>query len=217
MFFVQFERICRDYGFSPSYVIKALGYSSSKLTAWKNGSIPNVKILNELSCFFGIDVNNFFKHDIYSHTNMNLFFTILNFLCDKNSVSLDSVFDSLDIKHETVVYWKKGNVPSNIFLESIAKYFNVSCDVLTGAYAHNFTDTKCFLNSIYNDDGTVRVYGDISGGIVQGIVNGSVVINNGNTVPLSDEAFALLDIYQRLDIKSKTKLLNFAFSLEEEK
>ncbi|GHV50267.1 hypothetical protein FACS1894216_02140 [Synergistales bacterium] len=54
--------------------------------------------------------------------------------------------------------------------------------------------------------------------VVQGSNSGPVTVNNGSRErKLSDEAVELLRIYETLNIKSRMKLLEAAFALEEEK
>lgn len=60
MFFDQFRKICKINNTTPTAVIKTLGYSTSKITAWKNGAIPKADILEKLASFFDIQVSYFF-------------------------------------------------------------------------------------------------------------------------------------------------------------
>ena len=45
MFYEIFEKKCRENGISPTATLKKLKISTSKLTAWKNGSMPNSELL----------------------------------------------------------------------------------------------------------------------------------------------------------------------------
>ena len=45
MFYEIFEKKCREKGISPTATLKKLKISTSKLTAWKNGSMPNSEFL----------------------------------------------------------------------------------------------------------------------------------------------------------------------------
>lgn len=61
MFFEQFERLCRENGTNPtSFTINILHLSSSKVTAWKNGSIPKYEILNSIAGYFGVTIGYLF-------------------------------------------------------------------------------------------------------------------------------------------------------------
>ena len=61
MFYEQFEILCRKNGTSPTkFTVDELGLSSSKVTAWKNGSIPKYGILKQIADFFGVSVGYLF-------------------------------------------------------------------------------------------------------------------------------------------------------------
>ena len=61
MFYNQLEKLCRNNNTTPTSFIKELGYSSSKITAWKNGSIPKYEILNKISEYFNIPISYLFE------------------------------------------------------------------------------------------------------------------------------------------------------------
>lgn len=63
MFFNQLEKLCKKTGLTPTSFIKELGYSSSKITAWKNGSIPKYEILNKISEYFNVPVSYLFEEN----------------------------------------------------------------------------------------------------------------------------------------------------------
>lgn len=61
MFYEQFERLCHEKGTSPTEFTKeVLKLSTSKVTAWKNGSIPKYGILNSIADYFGVSVGYLF-------------------------------------------------------------------------------------------------------------------------------------------------------------
>lgn len=57
MFYKIFTRLCNNNGLSPTETLKKMDLSTSKLTAWKNGSIPNGTILLLISEFFNVSVD----------------------------------------------------------------------------------------------------------------------------------------------------------------
>ena len=63
MFFVNFDRICREKGTTPTAVVRKLGFSASKITAWKRGSIPKKEMLSTLAAHLNVDVSEFFAAD----------------------------------------------------------------------------------------------------------------------------------------------------------
>ena len=61
MFFEQFNKLCRDNGTTPTEFVKnVLDLSSSKVTAWKNGSIPKYVTLQKIAEYFNVPVGALF-------------------------------------------------------------------------------------------------------------------------------------------------------------
>lgn len=66
MFYDNLNAICRQKKTTPTAVVKELGLSTSKITAWKNGSLPKQDVLKLLAeklntsvdCFFVEKVDN---------------------------------------------------------------------------------------------------------------------------------------------------------------
>ena len=64
MFYKQFEILCNKIGTTPTRFTKEiLGLSSSKITAWKNGSIPKYEILQAIANYFNVTVGYLFDGD----------------------------------------------------------------------------------------------------------------------------------------------------------
>ena len=57
MFYEIFEKTCRENDISPTATLKKLKISTSKLTAWKNGSMPNSEFLIPISEFLGVSID----------------------------------------------------------------------------------------------------------------------------------------------------------------
>ena len=57
MFYENFEKTCRENGISPTATLKKLKISTSKLTAWKNGSMPNSEFLIPISEFLDVSID----------------------------------------------------------------------------------------------------------------------------------------------------------------
>lgn len=49
MFYERLKKLCEKRETTPTTVVKLLGLSSSKVTAWKNGSTPNGDIVSRLA------------------------------------------------------------------------------------------------------------------------------------------------------------------------
>lgn len=60
MFYENLNYICKQKGITPTALVKELGLSTSKVTAWKNGSVPKSVIMNLLAEKLGISVDKFF-------------------------------------------------------------------------------------------------------------------------------------------------------------
>ena len=61
MFFDQFSKLCTAHNTNPTkFVTEILHLSSSKVTAWKNGSIPKYEILNSIADYFNVSVGTLF-------------------------------------------------------------------------------------------------------------------------------------------------------------
>ena len=61
MFYKQFDALCKEHGTTPTkFVTTELKLSSSKITAWKNGSIPKYEILKAIADYFQVTVGYLF-------------------------------------------------------------------------------------------------------------------------------------------------------------
>lgn len=57
MFWEIFQKLCKEKNTSPTEVMKTLGLSTSKVTAWKKGSMPNGKILSAIADYFAVSID----------------------------------------------------------------------------------------------------------------------------------------------------------------
>ena len=68
MFYDNFNKLCEKTGTSPTaFTRDVLGLSTSKVTAWKNGSIPKYEILQQIADAFGVSVGELFDGENYSN------------------------------------------------------------------------------------------------------------------------------------------------------
>lgn len=64
MFYDQLNKLCKENNTTPTaFVTEQLGLSSSKITAWKSGSIPKYGILKKIADFFNVPVSFLFAED----------------------------------------------------------------------------------------------------------------------------------------------------------
>lgn len=57
MFWDIFYKVCIEQGTKPNPVAKQVGVSSSTVTSWKNGGIPNGETLLKLADYLGVSVD----------------------------------------------------------------------------------------------------------------------------------------------------------------
>lgn len=111
----------------------------------------------------------------------------------------------LGISERNVSAWKsRGSEPPSGLVVAIADFFGVSVEwFLTGEEHHRPANVFS---------------GNIAGGaFVQSTNSGTVYVRDGGEHALSAEAAELLRIYETLDIKRRMRLLDSAFSLDEER
>lgn len=66
----NFNRICREKGTTPTALCKKLGESTSKVSAWNNGSLPKEPMMLRLAQELGCSVMDFFADDNYIATRI---------------------------------------------------------------------------------------------------------------------------------------------------
>lgn len=67
MFYNNLKRICFERHTTITETLLKLGYSSSKGTAWKNGSIPKSKLLKEIADYLSVPVYLLFMGENERH------------------------------------------------------------------------------------------------------------------------------------------------------
>lgn len=61
MWYEQLEYLCNENSTTPTaFVTNVLKLSSSKVTAWKQGSIPKIEILQQIATYFNVTVGFLF-------------------------------------------------------------------------------------------------------------------------------------------------------------
>ena len=61
MFYEVFTKLCNEKDISPTATLQNLKISTSKLTAWKNGSLPSASVLILLSEYFQVSIDYLLK------------------------------------------------------------------------------------------------------------------------------------------------------------
>lgn len=123
-------------------------------------------------------------------------------LIAKKKISKNKLLSDLELSKNSFVNWiERGTIPNGDTIVKIADYFGVSTDYLLGR-----TPTqKISTNDITNNNGVI------------GQVNAPVTISNGHTRTLTTQEQDLLRIYNTVDGKKQMKIMNFVYTIEDEK
>lgn len=108
MFYERLEAICSRNGITVSSLVKALGLSTSKVTAWKSGSVPKGETLVKIADYFNVSVDYLLgradtTREINSHNTIRGNNNIIgngNNICEKPSeqeTALLNIFKKLDV------------------------------------------------------------------------------------------------------------------------
>lgn len=71
MFYEVFTLLCKNHGIKPTAALQKLNISTSKLTAWKKGSLPSANVLILLSEFFCVSIDYLLKGYEFRTSNKN--------------------------------------------------------------------------------------------------------------------------------------------------
>ena len=149
MFYNRLKQLCKSKNTSITAVLKALNISTSKGTAWKNGSAPSSEIVIKLAEYF--DVSTDFLLGLsdelhrkiklsnveiilpsYPNKKTGLFYENFISICKECGKKPTNVIAELGLSAGNLSKWKNGVVPKGNTLEKIATYFNVTSDSLLG-------------------------------------------------------------------------------------
>ena len=134
---------------------------------------------------------------------------ILDLMTESN-ITASKLTREIPLTNGLITQWKQGKQkPSLEAVNKIADYFDCSVDYLLGR-----TDNPNRQSTTNNISGSITGNNN-SNNIVSSNL-GSVVVHNGQESPLSEEANKLIEIYNALDVRRRIKLLDTAFTLEEE-
>lgn len=127
-------------------------------------------------------------------------------LLSQNGMTAKELTQLLKISKTAVSEWKSGKLkPSTEALIGISQIFNVSLDWLLTGETHS--ENISVSGSITGNNNSNNI---VSSNL------GSVLVHNGQESPLSEEANKLIEIYNALDVKKRHRLLDLAFTLEDE-
>lgn len=67
MFYDNLIKLCEERGITVTSLLRELNLSTSKGTAWKNGSIPKYEILKKLANYFSVPLDQLFVEESKSN------------------------------------------------------------------------------------------------------------------------------------------------------
>lgn len=134
MFFDNFNAICKAKHTTPTAVVKLLGLSSSKVTAWKNGSLPKEDVIQMLADKLEVDTAAFFDDArICAQKTDNIFLERLLSLIQTKGITKNKLLTDLGLGKNSFVNWEnRGTVPSAVTVQKIADYLSVDVGYLLG-------------------------------------------------------------------------------------
>lgn len=128
-------------------------------------------------------------------------------LCISANSKPNPIVKRLGIASGSVTAWKSGTIPDREALVKISDFFDCSVDYLLGR-TDNPKSHKCSASTV--------ALGDISSnsGVIGGIANSAPVTINNGSAQLSENAAAMLEIFNTLDTVSQAELLVHANKLK---
>lgn len=120
---------------------------------------------------------------------------------EDKKITQETVAEYLNLRRQTYSsYETNGSSPNIDSLKKLSIYYGVSSDFIIGLTEQPNPTEAYTANNIHGSN------------IVQG--SGSVIVENSNKI--TKEETEILRIYDSLDVRGRTKLLNYAFELEDE-
>ena len=122
-------------------------------------------------------------------------------LCKKEGFNISNigvVIPDLRVSKASVSDWKKGATPHPDRLKTIAEYFGVTVEYLTGE------DDSVNIQTVQDNHGII------------GSTHAPVTIINGSERKLSEQAVELLSIFEKLSVIDQANLLVYASGLLKE-
>lgn len=128
-----------------------------------------------------------------------MFYEQVKALCDSRNLAVTTLARKLNLSPTSPGNWKEGSYPKVETIMKIADYFGVSTDYLL------YGQDRC-SNQATAQQGANVLQGNISGSRISA--------TNGQESSRDAFEAELIRIYKALDMKSKTDLIQYAYSLE---
>lgn len=100
-FFEILDNLCAQKNTNVTSVLKTLGLSTSKGTAWRNGSIPTGDILIKLARYFGVSIDYLLGYSPENEENPRLQ-KLIEFASRLTDEQLDGFIDSYSKLLDTI-------------------------------------------------------------------------------------------------------------------
>lgn len=179
-------------------ICQELNIKYSTFTEWYNGiKYPRIDKIGMLANYFHIKKSDLIES--HSFTDQDEPYIIkLRQIRQKNNLTLEQLSDAVHIPKETIEQYENGKaIPSTKTLIKLCEYFQVSSDTMLG-----ICDESNFQANISNNNLLSN--------------NHHTNINIRNATENNPQIEGLITIFKNLDLKNQTKLLSYAFELENE-
>lgn len=132
-----------------------------------------------------------------------MFYEQVKTLCDSKRVAITALARQLHLSPSAPNNWREGSLPKAETIMKIAEYFDVSTDFLLYGAEKGKTSTS------HVSEGAA---------VLQHSTGNSVSVSNsrGEVDKLDGFEAELLRIYRKLDMKSKSAMLQAAYEIEEQ-
>lgn len=97
MYWTRFYHLCEKIGKKPNTVCRELGLSTAVATQWKNGTIPNGKVICSVADYFGCSVDYLLGRDepLIIKASEDEWHAILDQMSDESRNQLEDYVDFL--------------------------------------------------------------------------------------------------------------------------
>jgi len=131
-----------------------------------------------------------------------MFYEKVRKMCLERGISITALIVELGFSKGTATRWKNGAVPNESTIKKVADYFGISPFAFSDIHSAN-----AITGDIHNSN------------VVQGNHAQTLIVRNGETSErtLSEREVELLRVFNTLTVKEQTRLLSFAFELEDKK
>ena len=134
----------------------------------------------------------------------SVFFDNLRELCHSRRTSVSAVAEEIGLSSASASGWRKGSIPKSDTLQKLADYFGVTTDFLLKGDAETFTNTV---------NGAISGSSVIIGSRAEKIISSA----GGQNLPeISETEAELLRIFRAVGIRGQTKIMAFAYEVEDQ-